>query len=386
MNIPIWPGSSSFTTGSTPFGFYDTDPVFQGDADKFAKFAAQRLGYPIVDIELQDINFYTAFEEAITTYGNELYAFQIAENMLSLQGANTSIGMLNNQIIQPNLSSIIRLSEQYGSEAGVGGELTWYTASLDLTEDVQNYDLDAWASSSLGISGSDIEVKMILHSAPPAISRYYDPLGGIGGGGASTLGGIGGGLAPYANFLLMPISYDIQRIQSIELNDQIRRSQYSFELINNQLKLFPIPNGSTDKLYFRYILKSERNNATYNPLVPSGSILITNPGNVPYNNPIYSQINSIGRSWIFEYGLAMVKEILGYVRGKYSNIPIPQSEVTLNQSDLISAATNEKEKLKEKLKLYLGETSRTKLMENKSLESDYHTKTLQQIPLLIYVG
>lgn len=386
MNVSIWPGSSSFATGSTPFGFYDTDPIFQGDADRFAKFAAQRLGYPIVDIELQDINFYTAFEEAITTYGNQIYAFQVAENMLSFQGANTSIGSMNNQLIQPNLSSVIRLSEQYGEEAGVGGDTTWYTASLDLEEGIQNYDLNAWASSSLGISGSNIEIKLVYFQAPSAITRYYDPYAGMGGGAIAMGAGFGGGSTPYTNFLMMPINYDLQRMQSIELNDQVRRSQYTFELINNQLRIFPIPTPSMEKLFFRYIIKSERNNPVSNETAPSGSNLITNPSNVPYNNPTYSLINSIGRSWIFEYGLALVKEILGYVRGKYSNIPIPQSEVTLNQSDLISAATTEKAALIEKLKLYLGETSRKSLMENKSLEADYQNKTLANVPMLIYIG
>jgi hypothetical protein len=105
MNIPIWPGSSSFQPGETPFGFYDNDLQFQADADKFALFASRRLGYPIVDIELQDLNFYAAFEEAITTYGNELYAYSAQENLLTFQGASTTIGPANNQLIQPNLGA-----------------------------------------------------------------------------------------------------------------------------------------------------------------------------------------------------------------------------------------------------------------------------------------
>jgi hypothetical protein len=386
MNVPIWPGSSSFTTGSTPFGFYDTDSAFQSDADRFAKFSTQRLGYPIVDIELQDINFYTAFEESITTYGNEVYAFQVAENMLSFQGANTSIGPMNNQLIQPNLANEVRLSEQYGEEIGVGGSVTWYTASLTLTADVQNYDLNEWASSSLGISGSDIEIKMIHYQSPPALTRYYDPYAGIGAGTVAMIDGFGGGATPYTNFLMMPLNYDLQRIQSVELSDQIRRSQYTFELINNHLKIFPIPTPSMEKLFFRYILKSERNNPISNIVAPSGSSLITNPSNVPFNNPTYSLINSIGRSWIFEYGLALVKETLGFVRGKYSSIPIPQSEITLNQSDLMSSSSSEKAALIEKLKLYLGETSRKTLMENKSMEAEFQNKTLGNVPMLIYIG
>ena len=113
MNIPIWPGSSSFQPGDTPFGFYDYDYQFQDDANKFAKFAAQRLGYPLVEVELQDINFYTALEDAVTTYGNELYAYQVAENLLSFQGASAQIAPANNEVIQENLASVIRLSNKY---------------------------------------------------------------------------------------------------------------------------------------------------------------------------------------------------------------------------------------------------------------------------------
>ena len=131
-NIPIWPGSSSFFPGNTPFGFYDNDYQFQQDSDKFAKFSSQRLGYPLVEVELQDINFYTAFEEAITTYGNELYAYQVADNLLTFQGATSSIGSANEELVQENLSEVVRLSNQYGTEAGVGGTVNQYTGSLPI--------------------------------------------------------------------------------------------------------------------------------------------------------------------------------------------------------------------------------------------------------------
>jgi hypothetical protein len=117
-NIPIWPGSSSFFPGNTPFGFYDNDTQFQSDADKFSVFASRRLGYPIVEVELQDLNFYAAFEQAVTVYGNEIYAYQIKENYLALEGANTSsfdTTPINDQNVTPNLSRIIALSQEYGA-------------------------------------------------------------------------------------------------------------------------------------------------------------------------------------------------------------------------------------------------------------------------------
>ncbi len=383
-NISIWPGSSSFFPGNTPFGFYDYDLQFQSEADKVALWCSRRLGYPIVDVELQDINFYAAFEEAVTTYANELYAFRIRDNYLTLEGAPTS-STLNNALITPNLANVIKISEQYGAEAGVGGNVTWYSASITLTPGIQDYDLNVWASASLGISGSNLEIKRVFYEAPPAIVRYFDPYAGTGTGMMQLLDSFGfGGYSPAINFLMMPVNYDIGKLQAIEFNDQIRRSNYTFELINNRLKLFPIPDGGMQKLWLQYIKKSDRNSPYATGA--SGSNLITNVSQIPYTNPTYSGINSIGRQWIFEYGLALVKEILGYVRGKYSSIPIPNAEVTLNQSDLISAATSEKQALIERLRAYFDGNSRQSLLERKAAEAESLQKELNYVPWTIFIG
>ena len=383
MNIPIWPGSSTFQPGDTPFGFYDYDPQFQIDADKFAKFAAQRLGYPLVEVELQDINFYTALEDAVTTYGNELYAYQVAENLLTFQGNPQTIGPANNRVIQDNMASVVRLSQQYGEEAGVGGTVSYKTGSLDLVAGQQNYDMNQWALDN-GIQGR-IEIKRVFYEAPPAITRYFDPYAGTGTGMMQMLDSFGwGSYSPAINFMLMPINYDLQKIQAIELNDQIRKSQFTFELVNNNLRIFPIPlGGGRQKLRFEYILESDRNM----PYTPStGQDMITNASNVPYENPIYRQINSIGRSWIFEYALALSKEMLGYVRGKYSTLPIPGSEVTLNQADLISAATSERTALIDRLRTYFDTTSRKTLLANKAEEAQSQMTILNDVPMTIFIG
>jgi len=382
MNIPIWTGTSTFAAGQTPFGFYDNDVDFKTDADKVADFCARRLGYPLTDIELQSGSFYTAFEDAITTYGNELYAYKVRENYLSLEGAKDSI-VPNTQLITPNLAGIVKLSDQYGVEAGVGGNVTWNTGSLTLTTNQQDYDMNAWAAANANLDPNDsIEIKRIFYEAPPAITRYFDPYAGTGTGMIDLMDSFGwGSYSPAINFLMMPINYDLQTLQAIEFNDMIRRSNYSFELVNNKLRLFPIPNGSVAKLYFEYIKKSDRNNP-----YTDGTGKITNVGNVPFENPNYNVINSIGRQWIFEYTLAIAKEILGYIRGKYSTIPIPDAEVTLNQSDLISAATAEKTALIERLRTYFDETSRDKLLERRKNEGDYLLDELNKVPYTIFVG
>ena len=160
-NIAIWNGTSTFTTGSTPFGFYDTDNSFTASADQTAKWCAQRLGYPLVEVELQSGSFYTAFEEAVTTYGNEVYQWKIRENYLNLEGTSTG-SSLNNKLVTPNLGNIIRISETYASEAGAGGETTWYTGSFTLTSGVQSYNIEtALSSSGIDIT-KGIEIKKIF--------------------------------------------------------------------------------------------------------------------------------------------------------------------------------------------------------------------------------
>ena len=382
-NAQIWPGSSSFFPGNTPFGFYDYDYQFQIDADKVADFCARRLGYPLVDVELQATNFYTAFEEAVTTYGNEIYAFKVRQDYLSMEGASTG-SSFNNAVIQPNFASIVRMSAQYGEEAGVGGTVSWYTGSFDTVAGQQDYDMNAWAQASASLQANDtIEIKRVFYESPPAIVRYFDPYAGTGTGMMNLLDTFGwGNYSPAINFLLMPINYDLQKIQAIEFNDQIRKSNYSFELVNNRLRLFPIPTVNEGRMFFEYIKNSERNN----PVMANSSALVSNVSNVPYTNPNYTQINSIGRQWIFEYTLSLVKEMLGYVRGKYTTVPIPGAEVTLNHADLITAATAEKNLLLDRLRAYLEETSREKLLERRSLEADYKQKELNMVPQPIFIA
>lgn len=381
--IPIYDGNPVFVSGSsTPFGFYDSDTSFQVDAVKVAKFCAQRLGYPIVDIELDSGSFFTAFEEAVTTYGNELYAYKVRENYLSLEGVQTGSAQdLNSKVVSPTMARIVELSEQYGVEAGSGGNVNWYDGLINLSASQQEYDLNDWAIGE-GITGS-LEIKRVFYEAPPAIVRYFDPYAGTGTDLAGLLDSFGfGNFSPGINFMMMPINFDLQKMQAIEFNDQIRKSNYSFEIHNNQLKVFPIPDSNLEKLKIQYILKEERADAA----IGSNDGVISNVSNVPYNNPNYTQINSVGRSWIFEYTLALAKEMLGYVRGKYSQVPIPNAEVTLNQGDLITAATSEKNALIERLRSYFDETSRKSLLEARSQETDFRSKELNQVPFTIYVG
>lgn len=385
-NKAIYDGSPIAISGSTPFGFYDNDAAYQLDGPKVANYCANRLGYPIMDVELQDVNFYTCFENAVTTYGNEIYLFKIRDNYISLEGSLTG-SSLNNTVVNPGLGNIISIAENYASEAGAGGYVEWYTGSLELQRHQQNYDLNTWAQASASLTqGDSIVIRRIFYENSPAIVRYFDPYLGSGFNYQGLMETFGwASLSPAVSYMMFPLYWDIERVQAIEMSDYIRRSHYSFELVNNKLKLFPIPTDEGGKLRFEYSKKSETLSPSTGPY--SGSVnRVTNMGNVPYNNPSYTQINAPGRYWIFEYTAALAKEMLGYVRGKFPTIPIPGAETTMNQGDLLADARTEKVALIEKLRGDLDETTRQKQLERKQAEAEAIKSTISEVPMFIYIG
>lgn len=392
MNIPIWQGSSSFSlasasyysippTGSspTPFGLYDTDAEFKSDADKVSNWCARRLGYPIMDVEMQDINFWACFEEAVTEYSAQVNQFNVRDHLLSIRGSSTT-NSVTQRVIKNNLGPIIDIAENYGSEAGSGGNITYKTGSIDVIADKQVYDLQT-LFANVSESGERIEIKKVFHEGPPAIVRYFDPFVGTGMGTQQLLDSFGwGNYTPAVNFIMMPIYADVLRLQAIEMNDQIRKSAYSFELVNNELRIFPIPRQPY-KLWFHYIVKKDRNNPL---LTPTGSV--SDYSNVPYDNITYNSINDIGKQWVWQYTLALAKELLGNIRNKYSTVPAPGAEVTLNGADLVTQGTSDKEKLITQLRENLEQLSRKTLMANEQEIATNLQNTMRGVPLKIYIG
>ena len=385
----IWIGSSSFSSGNTPYGFYDYDIKFSGtgnhSVDRFADWAARRLGYPIVAIEMPTGSFYACYEEAITEYSAQVNQFNIKDNILSLQGQDTGSGStktnLTHRKLTPTIGRNIQLAEQYGTEAGVGGTVDFKSGSISISSGSQVYDLDAlWATPSE--SGNSIEVRKIFYEASPAVTRYFDPYAGTGDGSYNMLDSFGWGRnSPAVQFMMMPMYADLLKIQAIEFNDQIRKSAYSFELVNNKLRIFPNPVDSY-KLHFRYLVKKDRDTT----LQGTTQGVITDFSNAPFNNMLFQDINDVGKQWIKKYGLALCKELLGTIRSKYASLPIPNAETSLDGDTLRTEAATEKEILVTQLREMLEQTSRRALLEADKDEAEFLNEKLAKVPYPIYIG
>ena len=379
----IWPGSGSAVSESTPFGLYDNDTIFQTEAPKFASWCAKRLGYPITAIELQDVQFYACFEEAVTEYSAQVNQFNIRDNLLHLRGQSTGSNVTHKRV-KSTLSENIFISEEYGQEANVGGTLDVKRTAVSINSGSQVYDLNSVISEA-SESGASIEVKRVFYEASPAVTRYFDPYAMTGFGTMNMLDGFGfGSYSPAITFVLQPIYADLLRIQAIEFNDQIRKSGYSFEVRNNQLRVFPAP-VSSGSLWVEYVKTSDRDNPLRTRFSGSNDV-VSDYSNVPYDNMQYKHINDVGKQWIRKYGYALSKELLGMVRSKYGTIPIPNSEVSLDGETLRAEATAEKEQLIEQLREMLEGTSQKALLEADRESSEHLQEKLKKVPYPIYIG
>jgi hypothetical protein len=388
-NPQPWQGSATFTpnTGQTPFGLYDSDQTFATESVQVADYCAKKLGYPMMEVELQDTQFFACFEEAVSTYALEIYQSKIQDNYFSLEGSPTG-SSFNNQVIVPTLNSIITIADTYGQPAGVGGNIEFYTASIALVNGQQTYDLQLWASSSgLIAPGDKIVVQRIFYTGNPAINQFYDPYigGSINYQGATENFGWAS-YSPGLNFTLFPVYWDIQRIQEIEMSNIVRRSAFTFELVNNKLKVFPRPQSDGMYLWVEYSLFSDLSNTLTSSPYNGNTGLITNPSNVPYETITYSQINWPGKQWIREYTLALASELLGLIRGKYQQIPVPGETNTLNGTDLITKGQAAQQALRERLRIELDNMTRKAQLERKALEVTSMNTTLTNVPLLIFIG
>ena len=386
--------SASASMDATPFGIYDNDTDFKTDAPKTAVWVAKRLGYPIVNIELDNQQIWACFEESVSEYSAQVNQFNLRNNLDILRGQpKGKVTNFSQTLVDGSyLPTTIRMAQQYGTLAGVGGSTAIKKAYVNLTSSVQVYNLMSGAIdvetgrdfSQMFSGSSTIDVTRVYHEAIPAITRFFDPYSVGAQGTLNLISELGfGNYSPAAQFLMMPLYEDVLRMQQIEFNDHIRKSAHTFNIVDNKLEIFPIPTGTgMTRVYFEYMSRDEFEHDSQTIQADS----LSDYSDIPYNFIQYSDINDVGKQWIRKYTLALTKELLGAIREKYSSVPIPDGEIQLDGAALRAEAQVEKDTLIEQLRENLNEMSRKNVIENKAHESTHYQEMLRKVPLKIYVG
>ena len=377
-------------TGSTPHGIYDTDSEFQSDSLTTCKYVAQKLGHPVMQLEFNSGSIYACLEEAVSEYSQQINHYNTKNWMWEHYG-NTSTGSTfsstgSHQAESPNGGmSLFTLAEQYGQAVNVGGNTTMFTGSITITSSQQVYDLPSEATLESSVTDlNPMVVQRVFNHGAAAISKFYDPFAGAYDN-IEMLDAFGfGNVSPAVSYILRPISYDLARANAIETNDLVRKSAYSFELVNNKMRIFPKPTSSDDgnKIYFHYYRRNDMTDVTQTKT--SGKV--SDPSNIPYKFITYTEINSMGRKWIRKYTLALAKELLGIIRSKYASMPLPNGEVSLDGESLKAECREEKANLSEELKEFFEAVSKKEQALAEQEVANAQQEVLNKAPLKIYIG
>ena len=387
----IYEDPSTYTIGQTPHGIYDSDTSFQADSLTICKYVATKLGHPVMQLEFNSGSIYACLEEAVSEYSQQINHYNTKNWMWEHYGNSaTQTGMSSTGSHQPETPvgglSLFNLSEQYGQAVNVGGNATMFTGSITLTSSKQVYDLptESTLETALSAVGDRIEVQRVFNEGPAAISKFYDPFAGSYDN-IELLDSFGmGNVSPAVSYIMRPISYDMARANAIETNDKVRKSAYSFELVNNKIRIFPRPK-STDggnKIIFHYYRRDDKVDVTQS----YANNKVSDPSNIPYKFIVYNEINSMGRNWIRKYTLALAKELLGIIRSKYASLPLPNGEVSMDGEALKSEGREEKANLSEELNNFLEAVSKKEQVITEQEVANAQQEVLNKAPLKIYIG
>src|SRR3990167_1752419 len=368
------------TSSSLAFGTFSSDSDFQSDADGMVKYTFTKLGGNVLQVELTHQDVYQSLEEAALEYSSLVNTWQAKSELADILGGTTgSMTGQQNRVARLSLSLAKRKAQAFSSEIGLGGTKTLYSSSVSLNSGQQAYDLKVLLSASdLVASGSRVEIKDIFHFSPTATYRFFDT--------SSAINYLHNefkfeSFTPETVFYLLPVWEDVLRGQSLHTSHTVRRSNYSYDVINNVVRIYPVPTTAA-KLFFTYYLSDENPWDVNDPWVNG----IANISNVPFGAITYAKVNSLGKQWIRRMSFALSKEILGLNRSKVGNVPIPNGEMILNGNDLVMQAREEQVNLREELKNLLEETTYQNLALKDAEMNEALKNTLARAPLGIFVG
>ncbi len=429
----------------TPFGFYDSDPVFQQDADKVVFFVLRKLGEDILSVELTKKMIWSCFEEATLAFNSHIIEYQAKSNLSNLLGQPTGSVDPNNptentaqldvnltdNYIRPNLEFLVRQAEPYAAEIGHGQSLDTYSGSIDLQLGKQDYDLYTDLRDATGVplsnympTGSRGRMKIVevYHHDPK--NRYSYFYGGSYGGGYGAHGGYGqsagGGAGGGYDYHVMPLFEDTLRATMFETSNRIRTSHYRYRISGRNIRIFPMPGHGGDPFsgFLGGVVQNETSGSAasglklwvrvafpqspapgivgtsfsgsvgaglgQDPALPDDTLFgASHPANVPFGLIKYSTLNPWAKHWIFQYTLACCRELLGLIRSKFANFPIPGSDLQLNGDSLVTQGREDKQSLitgDNGLLQKLESLTYDKLAEIEANKAEFEQKKLQMLP------
>ena len=393
-------GSAALVAAGLPLGVYSSSDQFLSGAAAQVAYTYKKLGGDVLDIELTPSNVYANYEEAVLEYSYITNLYQSKNVLSDALGSTTASFDYKGETTAGTGSATkyhnftfdyyLKMGSKFSHEAGIGGSTPIYSASFDRVPDQAEYDLQSIVSASAAaggvpFSGIDrtkrIIIRDVFYKSPYQMWRFYGYYGGL-----NVVGNYHdyGQYSDQSTFQVIPAWHN--KMQAIQYEDHLytRTSHYSYEILDNKLVLYPPPTGvSPQSFWFRFSIRDD----AFGDITDPSQNGVNNVNNLPFENVPYASINSIGKQWIRRFALALSKETLGQIRGKFGGaIPIPGDNITLNADALLGQAKEEQNALRDELKEILESVTYDKLTETDKNMTDNQKEIISKVPLKIFVG
>jgi hypothetical protein len=378
------------TIQPTPFAFFDADLQFQQEADSMVTFVKRKLGDDVLSVELTRKEIWACFEEACCEYSRKIHEMKIQSELANVLGMPTGSNDPTNAYPHQTLEFLMRQASPYSTYAGVGGNYDATLGYIDLVGGKQDYNI--YTDLKEAVSGSVIYQTMPVKSQIRIIDVFhFEPLAAqhflLNASNMTNFLATNFNYESYVNstiFYVLPIFEDVLRRSMLESAFRVRRSHYSYEILGGNLRIYPIPvtDIQTGKLFLKVQAGAlDPLNATALQGQDQSIYGVSGPQNVPLGNIPFSSITQPGRQWVRQYTLALCRELLGLIRSKFTNIPIPNADLQLNGESLVSTGREDKERLLTQLKEFLDNLTNAKLMEQQALLAENMQKQLKYVPM-----
>jgi len=393
-------GSTSAVAAALPIGTYSSSAQFISGAVAQVAYTYKKLGGDVLDIEITPANVYANYEEATLEYSYLINLHQSKNVLSDALGSATASFDYKGEVSTGTGSAqkyhnftfdyYLKMGEKFSHEAGIGGSTPIYSASITTNDNGQDYDLQAIVSASAEAGGvpyasidrtKKIIIRDVYYRSPHQMWRFYGYYGGL-----NVVGNFHdyGQYSDQSTFQVIPAWQN--KMQAVAYEDHLytRTSHYSYEVIDNKLRLYPTPtNVSPEQFWFRFSLRTD----AFGDVTDPSQEGINNMSNLPFQNVTYESINSMGKQWIRRFCLALSKETLGQIRGKFGGaIPIPGDNITLNADALLGQAKEEQAALRDELKEILESMTYDKLTEVDKSMTDNQKEIISKVPMKIFVG
>jgi hypothetical protein len=356
--------------------------ISQAEKDKLYTQVFHLLGMPVRGIELTEEQMDTFMELALSEYEQYVSDWLIESQWSALAGLDVDTQSLSRAFTTRSLDYETQYTHSYSKIVGLqaGGTSELKKDYFVLTGGTQVYEIPA---------GREIN-ELLWFTRAEMSDAFVDPfMAGFGGLGGMGFGGAGGfaQMGNSGSYFMMPAFDLLLRMQDRSMKNRLIGGDLTYRITagpegKKLVHLYNVPGGKFDfgsiqqknyNVWYWYYDTMDRDTCLKN-----NKDVIKLPSDVETEQLTWDNLNKPAQNWVRKYLIAYSKEGLGRIWGKFSgDLQVPDSQVKLDYSSLITEGKDEKSKLVEELMARLERLRPDKLLERKAGEAENLNKALK---------